>query len=271
MFHCLIAGPWCHRVTLAHAILGLSSKVTVSQLDDNPLIATKGGWVFDNNRDPVFGARDLKEIYDTCYPGYSGKVTAPLLVDKRSRKIVSNESKDIVRMLGSWITSNEADSLIKPIKNIRPIELSNAIDAKNDWLYQNFNNAVYRAGFATEQAPYDEAVSAVSKALASIDLTLSNSKYLNGDTVTESDIFLLPTVIRFDAIYAVLFKCTGKRIADYEHIQRWVREMYTLPGVAATFDLKDASRSYYQQMFPLNPSRIVPQVIIPSYLQVRTD
>lgn len=213
----------------------------------------------------------MKEIYDTCYPGYTGKVTAPLLVDKSTRKIVSNESKDMVRMFGSWISSNAEDSQRTSYPNIRPEELSNAIDVKNNWLYQNFNNAVYRAGFATEQGPYDEAVSSVSQALSSIDLTLSQSKYLHGDIVTESDIFLLPTVARFDTIYAVLFKCTGKRIADYEHIQRWVRDMYTLPGVAATFDLKDASRSYYMQMFPLNPSRIVPQVVIPSYLQISSD
>lgn len=274
--------PWCHRVAIAYAILGLSSSsssdpkgaplITVSQLEDNPLIATKGGWTFSSaNPDPLFRANDLKAVYDLLSPGYEGKVTAPLLVDKKSRKIVSNESKDIVRLLGSNKFARNAQDPSRDnfhnVSNLRPKELSAAIDARNEWLYINFNNAVYRSGFATEQGPYDEAVTAVAAALLSIEDILSQSKYMHGESVTESDIFLLPTVVRFDTIYSVLFKCTGNRISDFKHIQRWVKDMYLLPGVRDTFDLKDAARSYYQQMFPLNPSRIVPLIITPSYLQ----
>ena len=255
--------PWCHRVSLANTILQLSSHVTLSNLEDDPIIATKGGWTFSkSNPDPIFGANDLKAVYEICSPGYSGKVTAPLLVDKKMRKIVSNESKEIVRMLGSYKSSMDESSL-----TLCPKDLIPTVDLKNDWLYSNFNNAVYRAGFSTEQGPYDEAVKTVAAALESIERTLSKSKYINGDQVTESDVFLLPTVVRFDAVYSVLFKCTGKRIGDYEHIQRWVRDMYSIPGVPGTFDLQDAARSYYKQMFPLNPSRIVPLIYTPSYLQ----
>lgn len=256
--------PWCHRVSLATTILRLSSsQISLSNLEDNPIIATKGGWTFSkSNPDPVFSANDLKAVYDICSPGYSGKVTAPLLVDKKTRKIVSNESKDIVRMLGSYKLAIDNSFL-----NLYPKELSSVIDQKNDWLYSNFNNAVYRAGFSTEQGPYDEAVKTVAAALESIERTLSESTYINGEQLTESDIFLLPTVVRFDAVYSVLFKCTGKRIGDYKHIQRWVRDMYSIPGVPQTFDLQDAARSYYKQMFPLNPSRIVPLIHTPSYLQ----
>jgi glutathionyl-hydroquinone reductase len=256
--------PWCHRVSLASTILRLSSShVSVSNLEDNPIIATKGGWTFSkSNPDPVFNANDLKVIYDICSPGYSGKVTAPLLVDKKMRKIVSNESKDIVRMLGTYKLAID-DSFL----NLYPNDLRSVVDLKNDWLYQNFNNAVYRAGFSTEQGPYDEAVKTVVAALESIECTLSESLYINGDQITESDVFLLPTVVRFDAVYSVLFKCTGRRIGDFKHIQRWVRDMYSIPGVPGTFDLQDAARSYYRQMFPLNPSRIVPLIHTPSYLQ----
>ena len=250
--------------------------ITISQLEDNPIIATKGGWTFSTaTPDPTFRANDLKAVYDLLSPGYTGKITAPLLVDRISNKIISNESKNIVRMLGSHkFGRNPNDSEVKTdpgvlshTHNLRPKELAVAIDAKNDWLYKNFNNAVYRAGFATEQGPYDEAVRAVSVALESVERTLSSNKYLHGEGVTESDIFLLPTVVRFDAIYSTLFKCSERRIADYPHVRRWVQDMYLLPGVPATFDLIDATRSYYQQMFPLNPSRIVPLISIPSYLQ----
>lgn len=255
--------PWCHRVALANAILNLPPFVTSSSLEDNPLLASKGGWTFSKrNPDPLFNANDLKAVYDTCSPGYTGKITAPLLVDKKERKIVSNESKDIVRMMGKLKLKIDPDAI-----NLYPDDLASAINSKNDWLYTNFNNAVYRAGFATEQAPYDEAVTAVASALKAIDDTLSESKYINGARITESDLFLLPTAVRFDAVYSVLFKCTGLRIADYKNTQRWIRDMYLLPGVEDTFDLKDAARSYYQQMFPLNPSRIVPLVHVPSYLQ----
>lgn len=256
--------PWCHRVSLASTILRISSAdISISNLEDNPIIATKGGWTFSkSNPDPVFTANDLKAVYDTCSPGYSGKVTAPLLVDKKMRKIVSNESKDIVRMLGSYKLAVDDSSL-----NLYPKDLTSVVDLKNDWIYSNLNNAVYRAGFSTEQGPYDEAVKTVAAALEFIERTLSESKYINGDQITESDVFLLPTVVRFDAVYSVLFRCTGKRIGDYKHIQRWVRDMYSIPGVPGTFDLQDAARSYYQQMFPLNPSRIVPLIHTPSYLQ----
>ena len=258
--------PWCHRVALANAILNLPPFITSSSLEDNPLLASKGGWTFSKrNPDPLFNANDLKAVYDTCSPGYTGKITAPLLIDKKERKIISNESKDIVRMLGKLKLKIDPDAI-----NLYPDDVASAINSKNDWLYTNFNNAVYRAGFATEQAPYDEAVAAVASALKTIDDTLSKSKYINGASITESDLFLLPTVVRFDAVYSVLFKCTGLRVADYENTQRWVRDMYLLPGVADTFDLNDAARSYYQQMFPLNPSRIVPLVHVPSYLQRQT-
>ena len=260
--------PWCHRVALATAILQISpSDFLTSSLEDNPIVASKGGWTFSQtNPDKAFGVNDLKAVYDICSPGYKGKITAPLLVDKKERKIISNESKDIVRLLGAFKASSDPLSA-----NLYPAEIASNVDAKNDWLYSNLNNAVYRAGFATEQSPYDEAVETVSRALDSIDRDLSKSTFINGESVTESDLFLLPTIVRFDAVYSVLFKCTGKRISDYEHIQRWVRQMHSMPGVFDTYDLKDAVRSYYSQMFPLNPSRIVPLTHVPSYLQRPTS
>jgi putative glutathione S-transferase len=255
--------PWCHRVALSCAFLDIdvssnnSGYLTLSKLEDDPIRASRGGWAFSERyKDLAFGSTDLVGVYQTCSPGYDGKYTAPVLIDKKEKRIISNESKDIMRLLRQAKFIKNQGTLT----DLRPEGLDSAIEEKNKWTYENVNNAVYRAGFTTEQGPYEEAADAVTNALTSLDQTLSSSRFIHGDCVTESDIYLLPTMVRFDAIYAVLFRCTGKRVADCPHIVRWMKDMYAFPRVAETYDHQDAVRSYYQQMFPLYPSRIIPKI-----------
>jgi len=283
--------PWCHRASLARALRGLdSTHLSLTMLIDDPTKASKGGWIFSSSleTDPIFGKKDLRGVYEICCPGYNGKITAPILVDKISRRIVSNESKDIVGMIASLSTLNK-DGMVKAVAQISSgdeppyvennegeiakrvlywdstgINKTDAIDTEeierlNEFIYSELNNGVYQAGFATQQDSYQKAAKKVSNALMEIEQRLESTKYLLSDSaVCESDIFLLPTIERFDAIYHTLFRCSGVTVAECPNIRRWHKDMRNLPGVSNTFDLQDATRSYYQQMFPLNPSGIIP-------------
>ena len=250
------ACPWCHRTTLAVALREAEALVAVVALDDDPTRARRGGWTFSEAEpDPVFGAPDLKGVYDACAPdgAHVGRVTAPLLVDRKLRCIVSNESGDIVRALVSHRGTRVND------RDLRPPDLAAAVDELNDFTYEQINNGVYRAGFATRQGPYEAAEKDVHEGLAKCDDLLSRQPFLAGDVLTEADLRLLPTVDRFDACYGPLFRCGRKTIArDYAHVDAWRRRLRTLPNVAASVDVADAARSYFGSLFPLNPSGIVP-------------
>lgn len=247
------ACPWCHRVTLALSLRGLLGvAVATTPLTDDAERASRGGWVFDAAApDPVFGAADLREVYDALSGGrYVGRCTAPLLVDAKSRTLVSNESADIVKLVDGLEGGNSV--------TLRPPELVGDIERLAADLYTGLNNGVYRAGFATAQAAHASAAADVARTLRELDARLGDSRFLLGDRVTEADVRAFPTVVRHDAVYAALFKCSGARVADLPNLRAWMQDVYLLPGVAATVDVEGYLRSYFGQLFPLNPSGIVP-------------
>jgi putative glutathione S-transferase len=176
-------------------------QIGVTMLEDNPVKASRGGWVFSKNQPDPLGNRDLRQLYDQLSHGYQGRCTAPLLVDKKTRRIVSNESSDIVRNLNEVSLGLEQKKL-----NLYPESLAAEIDSTNAWTYQLLNNGVYRCGFATTQSAYDRASADVRKGLQRCEDILQTQKYLCGDEFTEADLRLLPTILRFDGAYAPLFK-----------------------------------------------------------------
>ncbi|KAI8473027.1 MAG: putative glutathione S-transferase [Monoraphidium minutum] len=243
--------PWCHRVLLALALRGLSGAVSVTRLLDIPERATRGGWVMPAEGDPVWGAADLWEVYDKGSPGFKGRCTAPLLVDKAGRRLVCNESASLVPQLAA-LELPGANAV-----ELRPAALAAAIDDLNDWIYPSINNGVYRCGFATSQAAYDRAAAELHGALARADAILADSRFLAGDRFTEADLRLFPTVVRFDAVYAAIFRAGQRRVADYPHLEAWMRDVHQI-RVADTVDVDECRRSYYTNLFPLNPSGIIP-------------
>lgn len=250
--------PWCHRVRLALALRGLEDDFLVVKALDDPEKASRGGWIFDGT-DPVFGCKDLREVYDMCVPGgYRGRCTAPLLVDTKKRKIVCNESSIIVENL------NDITSLSSSDIDLRPKQLLSEIERWNNRLYNSVNNGVYRCGFATSQRAYDDAQRDVFDALEEMDRVLEHRRFLCGDKFTEADLRLFPTSVRFDPVYAILFKCSRKRWKDFDNLQRWLRDCCQLPipsrneTLLDTVDIEDCRRSYFTSLFPLNPGGIVP-------------
>jgi putative glutathione S-transferase len=257
--------PWCHRCVLAVKLLGFSQEGQLgwTVLEDNPRKASRGGWIFSSQQpDKHFGGcRDLRELYDTLRPGFQGRCTAPVLVDCTARKIVSNESSDIVRMLNQ--ASLGGGSKKKRI-NLVPDDLVREIDETNEWVYRLLNNGVYRCGFSTTQAAYDQASADVREGLQKCEERLAENPFLVGPDFTEADLRLLPTVLRFDAAYAPLFKAGGThlRIRNYPNIHAWLKRCWdNIPGVKESIDLADACGSYYRQLFPLNPGGIVPSSV----------
>jgi putative glutathione S-transferase len=250
--------PWCHRALLAMQWLGLEDTIAVTRLEDNPIKASRGGWIFSKAQpDRVFGGcNDLRELYDKLSPGYKGRCTAPLLVDTRTKQVVSNESSDIVRLFNDAARLRGNDD-----RDLYPAALATEIDATNEWVYKLVNNGVYRCGFATSQSAYDQASSDVRAGLFRCNERLSKQPYLCGYQFTEADLRLLPTVLRFDGAYAPLFRAGGghARIRDYPYLQEWLQRCWkTYPAVSTSIDLADACESYYRQLFPLNPGGIMP-------------
>lgn len=257
-YHVYLGGPcpWCHRVKLALNLRGISNiELSVTQLIDDPTKATRGGWILSqSDPDPLFSAFDLRGVYDMLSPGFQGRCTAPLLVDKKSKKIVSNESSDIVRMLNECNFGSDQTRL-----DLVPPSLVELIDETNKWTYELLNNGVYRCGFSTTQNAYDEASNKVLQGLEMCNDVLSQQDFLCGSTITEADLRLLPTILRFDAAYAPLFKAGGvARIKDYPNLFRWLKQCWNLEGVPESIDLAQACGSYYAQLFPLNPGGIIP-------------
>ena len=240
------------------ALRGLAPFVTVVRATDDPERASRGGWVFDTP-EPAFGCRDLREVYDACTPGgYRGRCTAPLLVDTVQRRVVSNDSASLVRALNAAPFPGVESTI-----DLCPDALRAEIDAWNERTYESVNNGVYKCGFATSQAAYDAAQAELYGTLASLDAALATRRFLCGEKFTEADLRLFPSAVRFDAVYTGIFKCSARRWADHPHLQAWLLDCAALPlpggGVLAdTVDVDDCRRSYYGQLFPLNPGGIVP-------------
>jgi glutathionyl-hydroquinone reductase len=216
----------------------------------------KEGWVFGTSGaeiDTVNGKAKLSEIYLLADPHFTGRVTVPVLWDKKNGTIVNNESAEIIRMF---------NSAFDPFTDVRtdyyPADLRGAIDSINTVVYENVNNGVYRAGFATTQSAYEEAFLALFATLDELERRLAKQRYLVGNTLTEADWRLFTTLIRFDAVYVGHFKCNLRRIADYPNLSNYLRELYQVPGVAETVSIDHIKRHYYSSHRKINPTGIVP-------------
>lgn len=249
------ACPWAHRTLIFRALKGLENMISLSAV--NPLMGERG-WSFAPDdgviADPIHNADHIYQIYLAADPTYSGRATVPVLWDKQRATIVSNESADIIRMFNSAF-----DGVGATAGDYYPEALRAEIDAVNARVYTTLNNGVYKTGFATTQAAYDEAVTAVFDTLAWLEERLGQSRYVVGERLTEADWRLFPTLVRFDAVYVGHFKCNLKRIADYPSLSGYLRELYQHPGVADTVNLAHIKRHYYASHPHLNPSGIVPK------------
>lgn len=250
-----LACPWAHRTLIIRALKGLEDFISLSVVNPQML---ENGWTFEDGpgviKDSVNNAHYLYEVYKAADDNYSGRVTVPVLWDKQTGKIVNNESSEILRMLNSAFEDIGA----KP-GDYSPEALMDEIDAMNDRVYDNVNNGVYKSGFATKQEVYEEEVTNVFKVLDELEEHLENRKYLVGDQLTEADIRLFTTLVRFDAVYYSHFKCNFKRIVDYPNLWRFTREIYDLEGVADTVNMQHIKDHYYISHKTINPTGIVPK------------
>lgn len=245
-----LACPWAHRTLIFRALKGLEDAITVSVVE--PLML-ENGWELAEGADPVNGARFLHQVYTAVKPAMSGRVTVPVLWDRNTATIVSNESADIIRMFNSEFEG------VASGPDFWPEDVRAEIDTLNARIYRTVNNGVYRAGFATTQAAYEEAFDALFASLDWLDGLLGERRYLTGDRLTEADWRLFTTLIRFDAVYHGHFKCNARRIADYRNLSGYVRELYQVPGVAATTDFGHIKTHYYGSHRTINPTGIVPK------------
>ncbi len=249
-----LACPWAHRTLIFRKLKKLEDLISVSVVD--PLML-ENGWEFRTSDgatgDHLFGSRYLWEVYVKADPHYSGRVTVPVLWDKQTGTIVSNESAEIIRMFNSafnHLTGSTADYY--------PEDLRVDIDALNDVIYDTVNNGVYKAGFATTQAAYEENVVKLFETLDKLDERLGKTRYLLGDRQTEADWRLFTTLVRFDPVYVGHFKCNIRRIEDYANLSAYLRDLYQTSGVAGTVNLRHIKEHYYRSHKTINPTGIVP-------------
>ncbi|MCL4128904.1 UNVERIFIED_CONTAM: hypothetical protein GTU68_063848 [Idotea baltica] len=248
------ACPWAHRTMIFRALKGLEDMISVSVV--HWFMADKG-WTFQPGEgviaDPINNAEYMHQIYTSALPDYSGRVTVPVLWDKQLNTIVTNESPEIIRMFNSAFDGIGA----KP-GDYYPEALREEIDALNDRIYDTVNNGVYKSGFATTQEAYDEAVVPLFDTLDFLEERLSRQRYLTGNSITEADWRLFTTLVRFDPVYVGHFKCNIRRIADYQHLSGYVRDLYQQPSVADTINMQHIKNHYYASHEIINPTRIVP-------------
>ncbi|MCG8312940.1 MAG: glutathione S-transferase family protein [Pseudomonadales bacterium] len=249
-----LACPWAHRTLIFRELKGLQQMISVSVV--NAYMGDEG-WTFNPGdgvvEDTVNHQQRLYEIYKLADSEYTGRVTVPVLWDKKQNTIVNNESAEIIRMFNSAF-----DHLGATPGDYYPETLRQEIDALNDLIYDNVNNGVYKAGFATTQDAYSEAVANVFGVLDQLEQRLSDQRYLLGSHITEADWRLFTTLIRFDAVYVGHFKCNLKRLADYPAISNYVRDLYQQPGIADTVNIDYIKAHYYQSHVTINPTGVVP-------------
>ncbi len=252
-----LACPWAHRTLIFRVLKGLESAISVSTVHPHML---ENGWEFGAceagdfvTGDPLFGNDYLYQVYLRAKADYTGRVTVPVLWDKARNTIVSNESADIIRMLNgafAAVASSDADYY--------PTDLRDEIDTVNKRVYEQVNNGVYRCGFATTQAAYEKAFDELFAALDWLDTRLAQDRYLLGDRLTEADWRLFTTLVRFDPVYVGHFKANLRRIHDYPNLSGYLRELYQVPGVAATVHLGHIKQHYYYSHRMINPTGVVP-------------
>ncbi|SFN46085.1 putative glutathione S-transferase [Nitrosospira briensis] len=258
-----LACPWAHRSLIFRAVKGLESRIGVSVV--NPYMGDHG-WTFEEApgvvADPIGAARYLYEVYLRAAPDYSGRVTVPVLWDLQRNTIVNNESSEIIRMLNSAF-----DGIGASAGDYAPFALLPQIEESNARIYDAVNNGVYKAGFATEQGVYENAVTALFDCLDELEQRLSHQRYLVGGRITEADWRLFTTLIRFDPVYHGHFKCNLRRLVDYPALWAFTRELYQWPGVAATVNMQHIKEHYYRSHPTINPNRIVPAGPLLDFLQ----
>ena len=249
-----LACPWAHRTLILRKLKGLESMISVSVV--NPLMLDQG-WTFAAAEgvvaDPIFQADYMHQIYTAADPQYTGRVTIPVLWDKKQNRLVNNESSEIIRMFNSAF-----DAIGAKLGDYYPEALRAEIDSINELVYDKVNNGVYKSGFATTQQAYEEAVLPLFDALDTLEKILSKQRYLVGKQTTEADWRLFTTLVRFDAVYHGHFKCNLKRIEDYPHLADYLRELYQWPGIADTVNMQHIKEHYYRSHDTINPTRIVP-------------
>lgn len=249
-----LACPWANRTLIFRQLKGLQQMISVSVVH---WYMREHGWTFADGpgvvQDPIHNADYFHQIYTAADPNYSGRVTVPVLWDKHTNTIVSNESADIIRMFNSAF-----DGLGAKQGDYYPEALREQINSLNSRIYDTVNNGVYKAGFATSQAAYEEAVTPLFESLDWLDTHLAENRYLCGDTLTEADWRLFTTLIRFDAVYVGHFKCNIQRIADYPHLAAYTRELYQWPGIAETINFQHIKHHYYESHPTVNPTGVVP-------------
>lgn len=249
-----LACPWAHRTLIFRALKGLEQMISVSVVN---AFMGDNGWSFAPGQgvieDCVNGVGQVHQLYTLAQPDYSGRATVPILWDKQQRTIVSNESADIIRMFNSAF-----DQIGATAGDYYPQQLRSEIDAVNEQVYSKINNGVYKAGFATTQSAYTEAVTELFSALDSLEQRLSGQRYLAGNIISEADWRLFTTLVRFDAVYVGHFKCNIKRIVDYPALSNYLRELYQIPAIAETVDMQQIQAHYYASHTSINPTAIIP-------------
>ena len=249
-----LACPWASRTLMIRTLKGLEDMISISVV--HPLML-EYGWTFEEGEgvigDPIFQARYLHEIYTAVKPDYTGRVTVPVLFDKKTKTIVNNESSEIIRMLNTAF-----DGLGAKPGNYVPDQWLEEIDTVNDFVYHRINNGVYKAGFATKQEVYEEEVAALFEALDQMEERLAGQDYLVGNRLTEADIRLFTTLVRFDAVYFGHFKCNLKPLTAYPNLWAYTKRIYQLPGMAQTVNFDHIKRHYYGSHKTINPTGVIP-------------
>jgi putative glutathione S-transferase len=249
-----LACPWASRALIVRNLKGLEATIGVSVVDP---IRDERGWAFREGpgygQDPINGFQYLSEAYSATDRNFDGRVTVPVLWDKRTKRIVNNSEDDICRMF-----NNAFDALTNNKVDLFPKDIAKEQEALSKTIYEKVNNGVYRAGFATSQRAYEKACTALFEHLDSLDVRLAKQRFLFGERIVESDWRLFCTLVRFDAVYHGHFKCNVRRIVDYRNLQGYLMDLYQQPGIAATVNFDHIKRHYYMTHTDINPSGIVP-------------
>ena len=250
-----LACPWAHRTLIFRKLKGLTDLIDISVVHPDML---SDGWTFETDDDvatgdTLYGLPFARDIYTRADPGVSGRVTVPILWDKQRQTIVSNESSEIIRMFNTAFNEITGNTL-----DFYPMALRSEIDQINERVYEPINNGVYKSGFATTQGAYDTAVTTLFAALDEMEALLGTRRYLAGDQITEADWRLFTTLVRFDPVYHLHFKCNRKRLVDYPNLWAYTRELYQVPGVAETVGMEHIVRHYHYSHDTINPNRILP-------------
>ena len=253
-----LACPWAHRTLIVRKLKGLEDAISFTVVD---FLMLENGWRFNDQvrgceKDPIFGASYMREVYFNASPDYDGRITVPVLFDKKTKTIVNNESSEIIRIFNHAFDEFCGTDAQRKL-DLYPEDLRVQIDAVNDWVYPNINNGVYRCGFATSQQAYDTAVQVLFAHLDKAEEILSNQRYIVGNRLTEADVRFFTTLVRFDPVYHGHFKCNKKRIIDYPNIWAYLRELYQIPGFGETTDMEHITKHYQMSHLRINPCGIV--------------